>query len=359
MKMTVAARFWTALVVLLLAVTACQGAGAPTPSEEAPDASPGAEEPAGSETPGAPDPVAFTVGFTSLGLNSVPFLAAIDELRAQGHEIETPELAESELVTEGVAQGRFQYGSSGNNSAMAAVEQDAPIKWIMDRYANEWQVWAREGIETCEDLVASRVAVHSPGSVSGAMMRNWVNENCPADVAASYEPLIIEGSQNRLAALLANQIDASPVEFADALVLEQEGDFAQVVSFARDLPRLHVGSIFGNSDWMEQNPEVTKALIREVLLQHRRINSEDGYLFELYQEYLPEEASGEFGEAIAEAYVEAGIFDPNGGLTEEGVEYTLEFFGPDGTGATTTELSPDEVADLSYLQDVLDEIGRE
>jgi hypothetical protein len=39
----------------------------------------------------------FTVGFTSAGMSSAPFLAALDQLRGQGYKIQTPELAESEL----------------------------------------------------------------------------------------------------------------------------------------------------------------------------------------------------------------------------------------------------------------------
>ena len=352
-------------LVLLLVLAACTGGGGESAGEseaaesEAPESmaaeSMGEESAAPSEA--AVEPVPFTVAFTSIGIGSVPLLAAIDDLREQGYEIETPEIAESELVTEGVAQGEFQFGSGANNSSLAAIAQGAPVRWIVDRTLNEWQVYSREGVETCEDVVASRVAIHSPGSVSGAMLRDWINNNCPEDVAASYEPLIIEGSQNRLAALLADQIDTSPVEFGDALILENEGGYTNVVSFAEDLPELHPTSVYGNADWMADNPGAVEALIRALLEQHRQINSEDGYLMELFTEYLPEEASGENAEAIVQAYVDAGLFPDDGGLDDEAVEYTVSFFGPNGTGDIEEELSPDQVADLSYLQNVLDELG--
>jgi ABC-type nitrate/sulfonate/bicarbonate transport system substrate-binding protein len=343
-------------LILLFILAACQAGGSPSPAAEETEPASAPPEETAAETE-APEPVAFTVGFTSIGIGSIALLAAIDDLREQGYEIETPELAESELVTEGVAQGEFQFGSGANNSSLAAIAQGAEVKWIVDRTLNEWQVYAREGIETCEDLVASRVAIHSPGSVSGAMLRNWVNENCSEDAAAAYEPLIIEGSQNRLAALLADQIDASPVEFADALILEEEGGFVNIASFAEDLPDLHPTSVYGSTEWMSDNPEATAALVTALLEQHRRINSEDGYLFGLYEEYLPEEAAAETGEAIAQAYVDAGIFPDDGGLTEEAVQFTIDFFGPEGTGDIETELTVEQVADLSHLQAALDELG--
>lgn len=351
MKLPATLRVPALLIVFLFTLAACQAGSSPSPGSDETDSP---DETAPEETP---EPVAFTVGFTSIGLSSVPFLAAIDDLRDQGYEIDTPELAESELVTEGVAQNEFQFGSGANNSSMAAIAQGAEILWVVDRTLNEWQVYARDGIETCEDVVASRVAIHSPGSVSGAMLRDWVNNNCPEDVAASYEPLIIEGSQNRLAALLADQIDTSPVEFGDALILDGEGGFGRVVSFSADLPGLHPTSVYGNAEWMGDNPEVTTALIVALLEQHRRINSEDGYLMELFAEYLPEEAASETAESIAQAYVDAGIFPDDGGLDEEAVVYTIGFFGPDGTGDIAIELSADQVADLSYLEAALDELG--
>ncbi len=346
----------------LLLVAACGGDDGESASSAEEDAA--AEDSADEESDAesddtddaAAEPTEFTVGFTSIGIGSVPLLAAIDELRAEGYTIETPELAESELVTEGVAQNRFQFGSGANNSSLVAIEQGAPIKWIVDRTANEWLVYAREGIEGCEDIAESRVAIHSPGSVSGAMLRDWVNNNCPD---ANYEPLIIEGSQNRLAALLADEIDASPVEYGDAMILEQEGGFQLVVSFAQDLPELHPTSVYGNTDWMADNPEATQALIRALLEQHRQINSEPGYLLGLVEEYLPEEAATETAQAITDAYVEAGLFPNDGGLTEEAVAYTAAFFGPNGTGDVETEFEPGDVADLSYLEAVLDEIGTE
>jgi len=344
-------------LIVLFVLTACSAAESPPASAGAPESqAPGESMGPESEAP-EPEPVALTVAFTSIGLSSVPLLAAIDDLREQGYEIETPELAESELVTEGVAQGEFQFGSGANNSSLAAIAQGADVRWIVDRTLNEWQVYSREGIDGCEAVVASRVAIHSPGSVSGAMLRDWINNNCSEDAAASYEPLIIEGSQNRLAALLADQIDTSPVEFGDALILDNEGGYARVVSFAADLPGLHPTSVYGNGAWMSDNPEATTALIVALLEQHRRINSEDGYLMELFSEYLPEEAAGENAEAIATAYVDAGIFPDDGGLDAEAVEYTIGFFGPDGTGDVEAELTPDQVADLSYLEAALNELG--
>jgi hypothetical protein len=40
------------------------------------------------------------------------------------------------------------------------------------------------------------------------------------------------------------------------------------------------------------------------------------------------------------------------------MDYTAQFFGPDGTGDTTKLLTASDISDLSYLNAVLEEIGR-
>ena len=94
-------------LVLLMVLAACTGGGASAGASEAESEAPESQAPesAGEEStaPSEPavEPVPFTVAFTSIGVGSMSLLAAIDDLREQGYEIETPEIAESELVTEG------------------------------------------------------------------------------------------------------------------------------------------------------------------------------------------------------------------------------------------------------------------
>ena len=51
------------------------------------------------------------------------------------------------------------------------------------------------------------------------------------------------------------------------------------------------------------------------------------------------------------------MWSPNGGLTEQNVRYTLSML-IDGQ-LVPAGIKPEDVADLSYLNTVLDEIGRQ
>ncbi|MGP1674041.1 MAG: ABC transporter substrate-binding protein [Candidatus Limnocylindrales bacterium] len=351
----------------MFVLIACSSGAAATPSAAAPSAPASAGAPSGEPSAtarvGPPEGQAstFIVAETAVGIGSVAFKAAIDAMNANGYTIETPVLDASELVSQGVASGQFQFGSGANSSALLAMEAGGEMKFIIDRNANEWTIVTTSAIEDCAGLVANRVAIHSPGSVSGAMIRDWIGNTCP-DSLPDFEPLIIAGSQNRAAALEAGQIDGTPAELRDWIALSSTGGdkYKILVNFTTDLPDLHPTSMYANTEFIEANPDVTKDLIREILLQHRKINSEDGYLLALYQKYLPEEAANaELAKLVTDTYIDEHLFDNNGGLTAAAVDYTTKFFGPDGTGDLQANMPVDEVSDLSLLDAVLEEIGRE
>ena len=343
-----------------LLVTACAGAASPTPTTQAsqPAATSGADGSAGagasaSALPGTKE---FSVAFTSIGMSSAPFLAALEDLRGQGYTIETPELAESELVTQGVASGEFAFGSGANNSTMTAVEAGANLKLVVSRVNNEWTIYARNDIEECADLDGRRLAIHSEGAVSTAMVRNWIETNCPG---TEPQYVVIAGSPNRLAALLADEIDASPLELTDAVTVDLEASdrFGLLASLAQDVPDLQTTSVYVNGDFAEENPGTVVAVVKALLEQFRQIEGNPEYLQQVAEERAGEALDAEAIGPATERYVELDMFPTDGGLTEENLQFTAEFFGPEGAAATQRVLEVDEFADLSYLQMALDELG--
>lgn len=342
-----------------LVLGACTTGATASPSSQpsAPPASGSSGEPsaAATEMPGTKE---FTVAFTSLGMSSAPFLAALDDLRGQGYTIETPEIAESELVTQGTASGEFAFGSGANNSTLTAVEAGANLKVLLNRVNNEWTMYARNDITSCEQLDGKRLAIHSEGAVSTAMVKNYVQENCPG-TEPNY--LVIPGSPARLAALLADEIDASPLELTDAVTVDLEASdrFSLLASLSQDLPDLQTTSIYVNGDFAAENPGTVYAVVKAVLEQFRQIDGDAAYLEQVASEYVGDVLDAETLDDAAAKYVDLEMFPVNGGLTEENLQYTAEFFGPDGTGATSELIPVDQFADLTFLEMALDELGRQ
>lgn len=343
------------LLALLLLLAACGGGETPSAAASADGSEPPAEESTAAEPTQSVEPVSFVISHASTGINSVPAAAAAAELRDMGYDVETVTVDASELSVEGVASGEFAFGASGNSTALLGMAAGGQLKFIVDELANEWSLFAREGIEECADLEGRPVGIFSEGGVSTAMVRNYFATNCPG-VEPSY--LILGDSATRAAALVAGEIDATPVELSDALNLEATApdEVHQLASFAQALPDLKTTSFYGNVTFMQEHPDATQDFIQALLEQFRRIYAEPGYLREITLEYYPGVAQETLDETL-QAYIDGELFPVNGGLTEENLEYTIDFFVD---AAVLEEAIPvEDAADLSHLEAVLEEIGRE
>jgi len=338
----------------LFVVSACSGTAATPAPTAAPSATP-AGSTAPSEAPSTgptemPGTKEFKIAFTSPGLSTSPFLAAIDDLNKNGgYKIEYTVLDASELLAEGVASGEFAFASGANNGILKAVSKGANIKAITARVNNEWTLYARKDITSCAGLAGKRVAIHSQGAVSTAMVKNYIAANCPG---TEPEYVVIEGSPNRVAAMLADQIDASPLELSDSLTIDtQAGDrFAMLTSFVTDLPDLQTTSVYVNGNFARENPGTVVALIKALLAQHTKIDGNPAYLKQIAETYVKDAINAETIDAATQKYVELKMFPTDGGITNEKMQYTAEFFGPDGTGATENVVPLVQWVDLTFLE---------
>ncbi len=331
-----------ALLLAILVVSACGGGPAPAGS---PAAAP-AKAFQGTKT--------FTVAFPPIGASSVPLLAAIDSLRSQGFTIQTPEIAESELSVQGVVKGDFAFSSGTTSAVLIAVQKGGGAKILMDRVSNEWTIYATKEVTSCAGLDGKKVAISSEGSVSATMLRIWMNKTCPG-TKPTY--IRIPGSGARFKALLAGQIDATPLELEDATALEAEGGdrFKLLTSFSQTLPDVHPTTVYGNAEFVAKNPDTVRALVKALLEQHRKIAGDPKYLAEITVKFYPG-AEKKTLDLSAKKYVSLKMFDVNGGLTEESLKGTLDFFV--GGEAVKPGLTVKDFADLSFLTAVLGEIGR-
>jgi NitT/TauT family transport system substrate-binding protein len=288
----------------------------------------------------------FTVAVIEPDITTVPILAAVDAVRAAGHQVEVVELAEPELAIEGLAKGDYAISAEATSPALIAIEQDAPIKIIADVVRNQWAVYGRSGIARCDDLNARPFGIFSEGAVATAMAKEWVHTDCSAGNQPSY--LTIGGSDVRAQALIAGQIDATPLEISDVAALESAAgaQFVQVVDFAQRLPDLRPQTVYANGDFVADHRDLAQAFVSALVQEHTKINVDPQYLVGLVQEYLPDDAD-ENTAAIAQRYVDAGLFDA-AGLTEHNIQGTIDFFVR--AGVLEGGMTAADAADLSFLQ---------
>lgn len=339
-----------ALVALLLAACASPGASTPAGESSAPEEST-AVSAAPEESAAAAGTKEFTIASTSFGLSSVPLLAALDALREEGYVIEYPALTGPDLVAEGLVRNDFNFGVVGFGAVTVAIQEGAPATNIMSQFANPWFMYAATDIEECADLQGRRLAIHSEQSTSAAFGFDWIERECPG---TEPEVLIIAGSENRYAAMIAGEVDASAVEIADAVALQEEAPdrFHELVSFAETLPDILTTTIAVNTDFASENPGTVVALLTALLEQHRMIADDPEYFPALVEEYRPY-----IGGVVSDRAVElqAALFQTDGGFTEEYVQSSLDFL--QGVGSIEGDVGVEDVADFTFIEAALGNLG--
>lgn len=309
----------------------------------------------GSQPAVSTQPLKIRVAYTSnADMEDIPSLIAHDRLREQGYEVEEIFYAQPELAVAALADGKGDFAAGSARTFWAGVSQGAEIVTIMEHASNSWTLVAVPEIQTCADLAGQTLAIHSDGSIGKALVDAYIYENCPG---VEPEFVIIAGSENRAAALLAGEITVTPLELADVVQLDLKapGKFHTIVNFAQSLPNLVATPVYVSQNFATEHANVVKDYIRArlevyrtIAADHKLVDVRAAKVLEIDKDLLPKVVAAEF---------EAGGWDVNGGLTVEAVQYSLDFFIQ--SGGLGAGLTAEKIADLSFLNSVLDDIGRQ
>lgn len=342
-------RSLAALLAVSLMAAACTGATTPT---------------TGTPTGGTPSDGAATDGAATDGAKSgtarlgrggdsiafVPTEMAIERLNEMGYDIQVTEFESTSTEIQAATEGAIDIASASAAAQMAAIDAGLANQFFLTRYINEFVLVARAEFATCESLDGQRVAIHAQTDITGLLTLSYFEQTCP-DAEPNIQ--IVEGSENRLAGLLQDQLDASPLDLQNTQQLMQErpGEFVVVANFVDDFP-LIAGVYSAPPEWLAANEELVKDFINVHLDIWEEVYADPQILIDESIERLPE-VDPELIPPIVEEYLDKEIFPPDGDLQEERVQQTVDFFSE--AGGFENVGSADDVTERTYLEEVLAE----
>jgi ABC-type nitrate/sulfonate/bicarbonate transport system substrate-binding protein len=290
----------------------------------------------------------------NLDVRDVPLLMALDALEAQGYTVEKTYLSGGTLIAEALARGDADIGLLNNQTMWMAITKGAPVRTIAQFTASTSVLAAKHAITSCRELDGRRVGVATMRGLSPAVFDAYLKQNC-AGVTPQF--LVILESAGRAAALLAGEIDATILPGEELLKLQREapGQFHDLMSYAQEFPKVQIDGLHARRQWMQQNPKMVKEFLRALLRAYRQVAANPQLLFDESVKRLALDPAT--AKAVGEAHLRAGIWNANGGLTSENVQYTIDFLT--NIAALPSGLKVEDVADLSYLNAVLNVIGRQ
>jgi ABC-type nitrate/sulfonate/bicarbonate transport system substrate-binding protein len=302
-----------------------------------------AEPPADSSPPRLRVRVATTAGGE---LAEVPTMVAHRELERLGYAIEPITLAQAELVVEALGRGSADIAHGSLPAFWAGVARGVPVVTVMEPARNGHLLVGTKAISSCRDLHGRRIGVNSLGATGGTLVRAFIREECPG---TTPEYLVIPGSRNRVAALMAGAIDAAALLRDDAVKYQARSTDARIVQdFAVRWPDVAMVGIYANTSFAARHPAAIEHYLRECLRAARALGADPARFAESAREYL---GTDQDLLPVARAYVEARTWDGTGGLTPERVSRTIRFFSHAGWLDSAVEASA--LVDRSFLDRAL------
>jgi ABC-type nitrate/sulfonate/bicarbonate transport system substrate-binding protein len=165
---------------------------------------------------------------------------------------------------------------------------------------------------------------------------------------------VIPGGENRIVALMNDQIDGTLVQVADWLNLEAKAPGRFHILETGGLYNISGAGLWANTEWLEKNPEVATAYVAETLKTYRMIHADPKVMEAAVPKYVPESPK----EAIApatKAYLDiVRAWPQNGGDTTMLVD-TIKFF--EGLGELNPGMDAKTIVNTTVLENSIKIVG--
>jgi ABC-type nitrate/sulfonate/bicarbonate transport system substrate-binding protein len=302
--------------------------------------------------------VSFTIGFTSaIGPGNVAILEAADQLSEDpGYgKIDNIPFSSTDLAVQGLASNDVQIMSGNGTEVYLAIDKGSPLKAVGQRIGDEFVVVGSPNATDCSEADGKRMGIHSAAGITTALAKAWFAQECP-DATPNY--VTIEGSDNRVQALMAGQLDMSVVDLGGVtqLNLQAPGEYPVIDYLQKVFPQIQTSLNWSNETFIKDHEQaITDFLAKQIEVQ-KKMNADPAYFVEILQKYLPD-MDDETAKATADAYLAAGTFPTDGGVDADGVQSTIDWLADNDLGVEKDSLSSDQVFDGSMLEAALDKVG--
>jgi ABC-type nitrate/sulfonate/bicarbonate transport system substrate-binding protein len=227
-RFTVAVIAGVMAAAMCVGLAACGGGGSSSSGGSTSASSESGGETSGGESGGSTPTEGIKVAYASaLDPNDV---ADQFGLKEAGADVET--LNEDSAVVAGLQRGSIEVGNVDYDAAVEAVAEGLPIKIIyISQTTPEYQFVAGPGIESVADLAGKKVGYQEPGSQTEIFAENIVKEEAP-EIYDEVEFIALAESSRRAQAMVAGQLDASPLETINLAQLEEQGEFHSIAKWS-------------------------------------------------------------------------------------------------------------------------------
>jgi ABC-type nitrate/sulfonate/bicarbonate transport system substrate-binding protein len=289
---------------------------------------------------------------TTPDVGDIPRLMAIDAMRARGYRVDTRAFADTTGTILALERGDLDFANVQNITAWTAIQRGTPLLQVIDDSVDPTILAARSSVAGCPDLQARRIGVGNLDGGKTVLLNRYLQRRCPG---TAPNLLVVAGETNRLAGLLAGELDAAILDQddLDGVAPARRQDLKALVVFADEFPGVTLDSFFTRRELARTYPATVRDFLHDMLEARRRIQD---------PQRLAEELVSRLGSTpdaaikTAVSCIERRFWDLNGRYTPDAVQRDIDVM-VEATGRVQG-LHAGDVADLTFLDAVLGEIGR-
>ncbi len=285
------------------------------------------------------------IGISTVGLYELPTEIAKRKGFYKEEGLEVRKVAvRTGLHVAALLAGELDY-STVTGSILVATLQGIPIKTVMGWFDRPLHMLiARPQIKKLADLKGKKIAVSSFGSTPHVIVREAFGQNgMNPDKDATF--LAIGGSSDRLAALIAGSVDATPLDVAYIEKIERLG-FSNVL-YLGDVVDLRLGGFAVATEKIDKNPSQIVRVIRATLKGVKFLKNNKEETLTIMRDYL----------GLSETHVDKVYryalrsLNENGGVAKTSLDNEIRLAKE--RLKTKEEIPEIKVADWRFIKEVL------
>jgi NitT/TauT family transport system substrate-binding protein len=236
----------TTAVTSLFALTACGSSGSSTAAA----AAAGTASSSGAHT--------FTIATQEGGDPSVDITITeltLDKLRSEGWNIKETDFTSPETLAQAMQQGHIDIGIVAAGTEFSSIDAGMKAKVFLALNSTDYQLVAKKGLTSCQDLNGKVLGIESREGTTGSLVAAWLKT--PDCAGVTPKLTVVPGSSNRVAGMLAGQVDASAIDLQNTVELNQKSkDFVTIPSFAQSSQL--AASFYASDQWLTANASLVK-----------------------------------------------------------------------------------------------------
>jgi ABC-type nitrate/sulfonate/bicarbonate transport system substrate-binding protein len=279
---------------------------------------------------------------------NVPMMITADRLTEAGHTVTWTEFQSPETMTLALQNDEVDFIGTSAGTAFSAIDAGFEGRSFLGMAMSDFLMVATADLTSCEALDGKNVAIQSREGTTGVLTLRWLEGECPS---ARPNIMIVPGSENRVAGLIARQLDASPIDSQNTaqLMALRPGEFGTIDSFADAsvLASVYIAS----ATFLDGNPEAARALAEAYTAVVNEIYADRSEMMERTKALLSE-TDPAIVETVVNGYIDRHTLVPVSGVQPDVVADAIAFYGSARPYANIG--APEDVATAAFVEGLSD-----